>query len=290
MIQDLKHSFRNGGILTQIIYINLGVFLCVKIVGVFAYLLAINSWDIIRWLALPAETTQLLKKPWTLITYMFLHKGFLHILFNLLWLHFAGKIFLQYLNSKQLLSTYILGGLSGATLYLLAFNLSPTFEGVLTQSIALGASASVLAIIAAIATYVPNYSLQLNFIGRVKIKHIALFSILLDVLSIPKGNAGGHIAHIGGAIFGFLYIKRLQNGKDWSKVFSQLLDYLINTFTQRRGPLKTVHKRPNTDDQWRKRKAKNQVDINRILDKISQSGYESLNASEKEILFKESDK
>lgn len=290
MIQDLKHSFRNGGILTQIIYINLGVFLCVKIVGVFAYLLAINSWDIIRWLALPAETTQLLKKPWTLITYMFLHKGFLHILFNLLWLHFAGKIFLQYLNSKQLLSTYILGGLSGATLYLLAFNLSPTFEGVLTQSIALGASASVLAIIAAIATYVPNYSLQLNFIGRVKIKHIALFSILLDVLSIPKGNAGGHIAHIGGAIFGFLYIKRLQNGKDWSKVFSQLLDYLINTFTQRRRPLKTVHKRPNTDDQWRKRKAKNQVDINRILDKISQSGYESLNASEKEILFKESDK
>ncbi len=290
MIDDIKHSFRNGGVLTQLIYINLGVFLCIKVFGVFAFLLGANPWDIIRWLALPAETAQLLQKPWTLISYMFLHEGFLHILFNLLWLYFGGQIFLQYLNSKQLLSTYILGGLSGAALYVLVFNISPTFQAVLPQSIALGASASVLAIIAAIATYVPNYSVHLTFIGRVKLKHIAIFSILLDVVSIPKGNAGGHIAHIGGAIFGFIYIKQLQAGKDWARSFSKLIDYLTNTFTQRKKTLKTVHKRTQTDDQWQEKKAKSQDKINQILDKIAQSGYESLNESEKETLFKESKK
>ena len=290
MIDDIKHSFRNGGLLTQLIYINLGVFLCVKVLGVFAFLLGANPWNIIRWLALPAETAQLLQKPWTLISYMFLHEGFLHILFNLLWLYFGGQIFLQYLNSKQLLSTYILGGLTGAGLYVLIFNISPTFQAVLPQSIALGASASVLAIIVAIATYVPNYSVHLTFIGRVKLKHIAIFSILLDVVSIPKGNAGGHIAHIGGAIFGFIYIKQLQAGKDWARSFSQLLDYLTNTFTQRKSHLKTVHKRTQTDDQWKEEKAKSQDKINQILDKIAQSGYESLNETEKETLFKESKK
>ncbi|MBC8464118.1 MAG: rhomboid family intramembrane serine protease [Bacteroidetes bacterium] len=290
MINDLKHSFRKGSVLTQLIYINLGVFLCVKIFGVFAFLLGINVWDLIHFLALPAETAQLLQKPWTLISYMFLHEGFLHILFNLLWLYFGGQIFLQYLNSKQLLSTYILGGISGAILYIIAFNTLPAFQDELSKSIALGASASVLAIIAAVATYVPNYSVHFTFIGRVKLKHIAIFSILLDVLSIPKGNAGGHIAHIGGAIFGFFYIKQLQAGKDWSRSFSQLLDYLANTFTQRKRPLKTVHKRSQTDDQWQEKKAQSQKEINRILDKIAQSGYESLNALEKETLFKESKK
>ena len=247
-----------------------------------------NPWSFIHWFALPADVSKLLQKPWTIISYMFLHEGFLHILFNLLWLYFGGQIFMQYLNSKQLVSTYVLGGIFGGFSYILAFNFFPAFQQNLSQSIAIGASASVLAIITAIATYVPNYSVHLTFIGRVKLKHIAFFSIFLDVLSIPKGNAGGHIAHLGGALYGFLYVQQLKRGQDWSKSFSSLLDALANSFKNQ--SLKTVHKKPKTDDQWRAEKVSSQKEINRILDKISKSGYESLNEKEKEILFKASKK
>ena len=217
MIQEFKRQFRKGSNLTKLIYINLAVFVLVKLFGVFAFLMQVNPWDFIHWFALPADVSKLLHKPWTIISYMFLHEGFLHILFNLLWLYFGGQIFIQYLNSKQLVSTYVLGGIFGGLSYILAFNLFPAFQQNLSQSMAIGASASVLALITAIATYVPNYSVHLTFLGRVKLKHIAIFSILLDIISIPKGNAGGHIAHLGGALYGFLYVQQLKSGKDWSR-------------------------------------------------------------------------
>lgn len=290
MIKEFQQQFKTSSRLSQLIYINLVVFLGVQLVEVFAFLMKINPWDIFSWFALPAETTSLLKKPWTLISYMFLHQGFLHLLFNMLWLYFGGKIFLHYLNSKQLVSTYVLGGLSGGVLYLLAFNLFPAFEAQLPKAMAIGASASVLAIITAIATYSPNYAVHLTLIGRVKLKHIALISIALDILSIPKGNAGGHIAHLGGALFGFLYVQQLKQGKDWSLSFNKLMDYLINTFTQQKSPLKTAYKRPVTDDQWNKQKADEQAEVNKILEKISRSGYESLSQQEKNTLFDASKK
>ena len=286
MIEEFKRQFRKGSNLTKLIYINLAVFVLVKLFGVFSFLMQGNTWNFIHWFALPADLSRLLQKPWTIISYMFLHEGFLHILFNLLWMYFGGQIFMQYLNSKQLVSTYVLGGIFGGLSYILAFNFFPAFQQNLSQSIAIGASASVLAILTAIATYVPNYNINLTFIGRVKLKHIAIFSILLDVLSIPKGNAGGHIAHLGGALYGFLYVQQLKVGKDWSRSFSRLLDVLVNSF--KKQPLTTVHKKPKTDDQWRAEKASSQNEINRILDKISKSGYESLNKKEKETLFKAS--
>lgn len=288
MIRNFKRQFQKGSKLTQLIYINLVVFLLVKLFGVFAFLMQGNPWDIINWFALPANVSKLLQKPWTIISYMFLHEGFLHILFNLLWLYFGGQIFMKYLNNKQLVSTYVLGGFFGGLSYVLAFNFFPAFQQNLSQSLALGASASVLAILTAIATYVPNYSVQFAFIGRVKLKHIAIFSILLDIISIPKGNSGGHIAHLGGALYGFLYVQQLKGGKDWSRSFSRLMDELTNSF--KKQPLKTVHKNPKTDDQWRAEKASSQNEINRILDKISKSGYESLNEKEKKTLFKASKK
>lgn len=288
MIRNFKRQFQKGSKLTQLIYINLVVFLLVKLFGVFAFLMQGNPWDIINWFALPANVSKLLQKPWTIISYMFLHEGFLHILFNLLWLYFGGQIFMKYLNNKQLVSTYVLGGFFGGLSYVLAFNFFPAFQQNLSQSLALGASASVLAILTAIATYVPNYSVQFAFIGRVKLKHIAIFSIVLDIISIPKGNSGGHIAHLGGALYGFLYVQQLKGGKDWSRSFSRLMDELTNSF--KKQPLKTVHKNPKTDDQWRAEKASSQNEINRILDKISKSGYESLNEKEKKTLFKASKK
>lgn len=290
MIKELKKQFRAGNNLTKLIYINISVFVLIKFFGVFAFLMQTNTWDIINWFALPAEVTKIAQKPWSFISYMFVHQGFLHILFNLLWLFFGGQIFLQYLNNKQLLSTYVLGGIFGAFSYVVAFNTFPVFQQNLNQSMAIGASASVLAIVTAIATYTPNYSVQLTLIGRVKLKHIAIFSILLDILSIPKGNAGGHIAHLGGALYGFLYIQQLKSGKDWSKSFYWLLKSIFHFFKKKPSSLKTVYNRPKNDDQWRANKAAAQEDINRILDKISKSGYESLNKQEKETLFKASKK
>ena len=138
MIQEFKRQFRKGSNLTKLIYINLVVFVLVKLFGVFAFLMQVNPWDFIHWFALPAEVSKLLQKPWTIISYMFLHEGFLHILFNLLWLYFGGQIFIQYLNSKQLVSTYVLGGIFGGLSYILAFNFFPAFQQNLSQSMAIG--------------------------------------------------------------------------------------------------------------------------------------------------------
>jgi len=196
---------------------------------------------------------------------------------------------LKYLTNKQIVSTYILGGLFGGLFYILSYNYFPAFKASLSESMAVGSSASVLAILMAIATYVPNYSVNLTFIGNVKLKHIAIVSIILDLVLIPKGNAGGHIAHIGGAFYGFLFSRQLLKGKDISKNFDRIMDYLANAFKSS-TPLKTAYKRPQTDDQWREKKSSEQKQINLILDKIAKSGYDSLNKEEKETLFKASKK
>ena len=193
------------------------------------------------------------------------------------------------LHPKQLLSTYILGGISGGLLFVIAYNYIPSLQGYLDGAQALGASASVLAIIVSISTYTPNYSVQLPFIGFVKLKHIAIFTVALDIISIPKGNTGGHIAHIGGAIFGYIYIKQLQKGNDFSIGFSNFFERLVNTF-KNKSKLKTVHKRAKTDYEFNSGKSAQQKEIDKVLEKISKSGYESLSKEEKATLFSASKK
>jgi hypothetical protein len=188
-----------------------------------------------------------------------------------------------------LLSTYILGGISGGSLFILAYNYVPALTMHTQNAQALGASASVLAIMVAIATYSPNYSVRFPFIGIVKLKHIAIFCVVLDVLSIPQGNAGGHIAHLGGALFGYFYIKQLQKGNDISNGFSNFLNKLVNTF-KTKSKLKTVHKRPKSDKQFNTEKTKQQKAVDLVLEKISKSGYESLSKEEKATLFSASKK
>ncbi len=289
ILNNLKHEFKKGTILNKLIYINVGMFLLFSILGVISFMFQFDISPLLNKLYLPAENSRLISQPWTFITYMFLHSGFMHLLFNMLWLHFGGKIFLQYLHPKQLLSTYILGGFSGGLLFIIAYNYIPSLQGHLYGSQALGASASVLAIIVAIATYTPNYSVQFPFIGFVKLKHIAIFSVALDIISIPKGNTGGHIAHIGGAIFGYIYIKQLQKGNDFSTGFSNFLERLFNTF-KNKSKLKTVHKRARTDYEFNAGKSAQQKEIDKVLEKISKSGYESLSKKEKATLFSASKK
>ena len=288
MLNDLKYKFTNSNALFKLIYINLGVFVFGKIVKTLSYLFQNTLFNGINWLGIPVSLKELLFKPWTLLSYMFTHVEFFHILNNLIYLYFAGQIFLQYFNAKKLYSIYILGGLAGGLSYLLAFNLFPVFSGY-TNNHLIGASASVLAVLFAVATYVPNYKVSLPFIGSIPIKYIAIVSVFLDIISIPENNAGGHIAHLGGALFGVFFINRWKKGIDLSIPFYNFVDSLSGLFTKK-NHLKTVHKRSKTDDEFRAEKTDRSEVIDAILDKIAKSGYDSLSVKEKEYLFNNSKK
>lgn len=288
IINDIHQSYKRGDLLSKLIYLNLFVFLFYKVLATLFFLFSIQNTSVISWLALSSNFNDLLTKPWTIISHMFYHQGFIHLTFNLIGLYFYGKIFSQYLNSKQLVSTYVIGGLFGALFYYLSFNYLEAFESD-NKSFAFGASAAVLAILTAIATYTPNYRVTIPLVTKFELKYVALVFIFLDIILIPSTNGGGHIAHLGGAFYGFYFGHRLKQGKDISIWFNNLMNRISNYF--RKDPnLKTVHKRAKTDDQWRNEKKQSQVQINLILEKISKSGYESLNDKEKEILFKESKK
>mgnify|MGYP001458554897 FL=1 len=287
-INDLKNQYKNGSALIKLIFVNVGVFLVLSVVRLLLYFFgAVGDFQqIISWLSLPAGISNLLYKPWTILSYMFLHEELFHLLFNMLVLYFGGQIFMQFLNQKKLVVTYLLGGLSGGLLYILLFNLLPVFNEITPVVYALGASASVMAVLIAAATYVPNFTVQLIFFGNVKLKYIALIYVVIDLVSIPQGNAGGHIAHLGGALFGFLYVQQLQKGNDFTLGFSRILDKLKELFSFKRK-MKVVYKSPKSknDHEFNAQKKANQQKIDAILDKISKSGYDSLTGEEKAILF-----
>ena len=289
VLHNLKREFNQGSMLNKLIYINVGIFLVFSTLDVLSFMFQFNITPLLNKLYLPANTSILISQPWSFISYMFLHNGFLHLLFNMIWLHFGGKLFLQHLNAKQLLSVYILGGLFGGILFIISYNYIPAFNPLASRVSAVGASASVLAIVVAIAKYTPNYAIQMPFIGVIRLKHIAIFMVILDILSIPKGNAGGHIAHLGGALFGYFYINQLQKGNDVSINFSNILTRIINTMSTKKN-LKKVHTRTKSDYEFNHEKAKKQKEVNQILEKIASSGYESLSKEEKAILFNASKK
>lgn len=283
---EIKKSFKSGSTLIKLIYVNIAVFLAVKLIGTLITLLQINTgFSIITWFAVPADINNLIFKPWTIFTYMFLHQDFLHVIFNMLILYWFGQIFLQHFDNKKLLSVYIVGGLAGAAFFIIAFNLIPLFDQVIPFAIALGASASVMAIVIAISVYIPNHKIHLMFLGPVPLKYIATFYIVLDVLSIASENAGGHIAHLGGALFGYLYITQMRKGKNITKGFDRFMDKIFAWFKPK-DRFKVTYKRPVSDMDYNKTKVSNQKDIDKILDKIADKGYDSLSKSEKEILFK----
>lgn len=288
---EIKQTFKIGSNLTRLIYINLAIFIIVNLVEIFYFLF--NQHDsyssFLLAFAVPADPSILIRKPWTLITYMFLHKNFLHILFNLLWLYWFGRIFLEYLDGRKLIGVYIFGGLAGALLYILSYNLLPVFRQQLPLSYALGASASIMAIVVAISVYVPNYTVYLLFIGRVKIIYIALIGFLVTSVFDFSINTGGKIAHIGGALFGYIYILRYRQGHDMTRGLNRLLDRFFGLF-KAKPKIRITHRSNETDHDYNRRKADEQAEIDRILDKIAKSGYDSLTSQEKDLLFKQSRK
>jgi len=216
---------------------------------------------------------------------MFYHEDFFHIAFNMLGLYWFGKLFLEFLNKRQLVGVYMLGGLAGYLLYALAYYSLPVLRIALPGATVIGASASVLAILAAVSFYQPNYSIYLMFFGQVKLKYLALFYIVLDILTMATGNAGGHIAHLGGMFFGWLFAMQLRKNSDLTLGVNRILDFLVTIFRPRKK-LKVSHRKPANDCEYKKEKITEQKEIDIILDKISRSGYDSLNKAEKEMLFK----
>lgn len=282
---NLKYQFARLSIAEKLIAINVAVFI---INGLFTFLLGLRSDALMQWFELPKDFFDFITQPWSLITYSFFHGGIWHLFWNMLVLYFASRIFLNLFGHRRFVNVYFLGVLLGGLLFLLSYNVFPALIGI--QTALIGASAGVTAVLIFVCAYMPNQEVRLLFFN-VKLWYIGVFVVLIDLIQIPSsGNAGGHLAHLGGALLGYVYARQLLGGRDIGDGFSKMLDSLWGVFRPRekKPPLKTVYRRKQTqpaagvdyDKESRQRK------IDSILDKISKSGYESLSKAEKDFLFK----
>lgn len=288
IITDLKDSFRRGNIYIQLIYINVAVFVLTTLSEVVMQLFNRSIMDVFEWLEMPASLTRFAVQPWSLFTYMFMHAGVMHILFNMLWLYWFGSLFLRFFSARHLRGVYLLGGICGGIFYLAAYNLLPYFRPMVAHSFLLGASASVLAVVTATAYREPNYPVRLLLLGTVRLKYLALIMVLTDLLFLTSNNAGGHIAHLGGALGGLWFAAALSRGKDTTSWLNAALDFFSSPFGgRRRKPKMKVHYGANrrSDYEYNARKKAQSDEIDRILDKLKKSGYDSLTTDEKKSLF-----
>ncbi|MES2558559.1 MAG: rhomboid family intramembrane serine protease [Bacteroidota bacterium] len=283
LLEELKYTFnRSNNAVRKIIIVNVAVFLLTALVTVFMFFAGIAGDTMspaLQYFMLPADLGKLLMQPWSILTYMFLHDGFFHILFNMLWLFWLGNLLHEYIGNQKVYEAYFGGGIMGGILFLICYNVFPVFENAVPGAYALGASAGVLSVVVATATLLPNYPIQLLLFGSVRLKYIALVTVVLDIVSIPQQNPGGHIAHLGGALFGFLYIKYLYQEKH---ILPQWLRNLFGKKSKVKIHYRTTYMKTESNNK------PSQEEIDLILDKISKSGYDSLSKKEKEQLFKAS--
>lgn len=282
ILDDLKLQYKSGGIAMKVIYWNIACFL---VSLVFFYQFSGGGFLYPNWLALSSDPNIFLFKPWTFLTYAFLHSSFLHLLFNMIVLNFSSNLFLTFFSQKQYLGIYILSAVFSGVIFVSSYyflNLSASI---------VGASAAIMAILAAVTTYHPLMNVRLLLVGNVKLWHITGVILILDLMQLRLDNTGGHISHLAGAVFGFIFMRLLQNGTDLSVGVSKVLDFFANLFRKSpSAPFKKVHK--NYQKPMEKTasrivtKDKTQQQIDEILDKISQSGYDCLSKEEKEFLFK----
>jgi len=263
---------RNAPALTRIIVINIIVFVVANL-----YVNIGRSEHLLDYVGLSSSPRYVLYHPWALFTYMFLHIELFHILFNMLWLYWMGKLFIEYLGERKFMYTYILGGLSGGVLYLVVSSLTNS-----PPSLLMGASAGIMAVIIAVAVLLPNYPIFLFIIGEVKLKYVALGAFLLTSIIDFNSNSGGKISHIGGALYGWIYIWQSRRGYDFANILNSFFKRIGSIFSggsRSKRTKMTVTKGGRSDKQKR---------IDDILDKISRSGYDSLTREEKDFLFKSS--
>ncbi|WP_075350010.1 rhomboid family protein [Algoriphagus marinus] len=303
---NLKNAFKHSdNSLYKLIAINLLVFLVVMVARVLMTIGGVGDLysSALSYLMMPASVSRLIFQPWSILTYMFLHEGIFHILFNMLFLYWFGLLINQYLGSRKLANLYILGGLAGAVFYVWIYNLAPYFSGSVDSSLMLGASAGVFAVVVGAATLTPNTTFMLILIGPVKIKYIAIFYVILSFANSAGANAGGELAHLGGALLGFIYITQLRKGIDWGIPVQKVGIFFENFFASRKG-VKVSYRKKKTSAGYGSTFSKSsksstpvtsssdatQEEIDRILDKIAERGYEALNKEEKRKLFEFSKK
>lgn len=277
MKTDIYHRFVERNVVEKIIILNILIFIFTYLFNTLSFLFNTDANLIVEWFSLKPSFELLLYRPWTIITYGFLHIGFFHILFNLMILYYFGNLFLDFFDSKQFLTYYLLGIFSGGLIYMLSYNYLPALQT--QQTLLVGASAGVTAIVVGIASYIPNYSLNFRFIGSIKLVYIAIAMVILDVVQIPTGNAGGHLAHLGGALIGFLLTRYMNKGSQIIAIWNGLWS------TSKKTPLKTVYKNRKSEVTSTSFNF-DQKKIDSILDKISKSGYDTLTKEEKDYLFK----
>ena len=298
ILEDFKLAFKTGNILNQLIVINVLAFVVMGIVGVIftlaGYGVAFSAFA--KYLMLPADFGQLIFQPWSLITYFFFHEGIFHILFNMLFLYWFGRIITEYLGQNKALGLYVWGGIFGGLLYLIAYNLIPFYQSAVPTSYLLGASGGVIAIVVGAATFMPNFTIPLIFLGPVKLKYVAAFYVITSLLRSTGVNAGGEIAHLGGALAGFLFITQLKSGSDWSTPIVQFTSWVKSLFKPQ-PKIKVSYRKSDKKNTTQSTKATSsksstnsktntsQAEIDTILDKISEKGYDALSKDEKQKLF-----
>ena len=286
--QSILYKFKTLNIANKLIVINIAVFLLFFIAS---FLFNTSSEVLMQWFVLPEEPIEVLKQPWSLLTYSFLHGGFTHILFNMIWLNFFSKFILNLFSEKRFLTVYLLGALYGGLLFVTAYNVFPVFQS--KAGYLLGASASVSALMVFAATYSPNISFRF-FMVTIKLWQLAVGLFLLDLFRLGSGtNPGGMLSHVGGAVFGYVYAVQLAKGNDIGLWFEKIVASLVNLFkTKKNTPFRKVHKTPKNKSKKKTTSVKDerQIKIDGILDKIGKSGYESLTKQEKDFLFKAGDK
>ncbi|MCB9071300.1 MAG: rhomboid family intramembrane serine protease [Prevotellaceae bacterium] len=287
---SLRATLKNGSTLTQLLYLNVAIFVVVKLSLVILMLFGVDASAWMTYIEMPASWSILWHRPWSLFTYMFLHLELFHVLFNMLCLYWFGKLFLNFFSQKQLVGLYLLGGLGGALLYFGAYNSFPYFASSVNNSYLLGASASIMAIILAVATMSPNYTIRLFLIGDIRMKYFAGITVLISVLSVAGENAGGEFAHLGGALVGFVYAYLLKRGTDLTTPLNRVIDWFVNLFKRQPSIRVTKSRRqkaPKSDAEYNQTRAQKEQKIDKILDKIKRSGYDSLTDSEKQYLFEQ---
>ena len=273
--QDIKEKLVRLNVLEKIIVIN-----------VFVFVVGVIFKPFLAWLELPSEFSGFVFKPWTIITYSFVHYGFLHMALNMLWLYFLARMFLNLFSSKMALNIYFLGAIFGGILYLLFYEFLPKSQ---INVPLVGASASVRALLIFLCAYMPNKEVRV-ITFNIKLWYIGVAILAIDVLGLLGGNGGGSLAHLGGVFLGYFYAKQLTKGNDIGNGFEKFMDSIVNFFKfKKKSPLKTVHKNKSKVGGYTKadfNEFNNQKKIDVILDKISKSGYDSLTAEEKDFLFR----
>jgi len=296
VLEEFKNAFNrpnNGHV--QLIIINVVIFVAMAIIFWVTTVSATDGFFAIihNQFSIPPRFNDFIQRPWTLITYSFMHdlRGIMHILFNMLFLYWFGKLFVEYLGSAKVVALYILGAVAAGVTYLIVFNTVPYFKGIADFPGMIGASGAVYAVMVATATLIPDYTFFLLFIGPVRIKYIAAFYILISFLGSVGANAGGNVAHLGGALMGFVYIKQLQVGVNWGGWITATLAWITGLFSPRSKVKVTYRKEATAAARQGARPGSiSQQEIDAILDKISAGGYESLSKEEREKLFKASKK